>query len=98
MISVKTFSPEIKTMTSSIINNIYNFGILNLSKVKAKYEKVKISVPGELRLGQVQIWIRITTKSSALTSDVGLESEPIEDYKTCIFNPILHSQNKSLYF
>ena len=54
MISVKTVSPEIKSMAFSFIKIfiilISFITFLNLSKVKAKYEKGKISVPGELIL------------------------------------------------
>ena len=62
MISVKTFSPDFKTVSSSFIRNIYFLisfiTFINLSLGLAKYEKGKFSVPWELSAfgGCVTLW------------------------------------------
>ena len=53
MISVKTFSPEINSMASSFIKNIYNFDIFyhfpQSEQSKSEVKKKNLSVPGELK-------------------------------------------------
>ena len=48
---------------------IFFISFLNLSKVKAKYEKGKISVPGELKSQKVQIEKRNILLSSSWALD-----------------------------